>query len=416
MVEKNRALNKTECDSIPHLYKRNQVKKNGPLTSRQRLMATLEGKPVDRVPVNLYELGGFDIDPSDPDEFNVYKYPTWKPLLELTYKKTDLIRMVSPTAVRGHEINGQAINPSMAKGIVKQECYIKDGSRFSRMEINIAGRKLETITRRDPDINTTWVIKHLIENIADLEAYLKLPEELFDSSVDVQKLLKIDEQLGDTGIVMVESEDPICVAASLFSMEDFTVVAMTERSFFHRLLEKVSDSIYKRTEKTAREFPGHLWRIFGPEYASEPYLPPELFKEYVVRYTTPMIKSIKAFNGFARIHSHGRLKNILDFIVNDMMADAIDPVEAPPNGDVSLRKVSEKYGKKVVIFGNIQISDIETMPSDKFEKHVRNTIQDGLSGEGRGFVLMPTSSPYGREITPTTLQNYQILVKAVFEF
>jgi len=39
------------------------------MTRRERLMATLRGEPVDRPAVNFYEIGGFAIDPSDPDEF-----------------------------------------------------------------------------------------------------------------------------------------------------------------------------------------------------------------------------------------------------------------------------------------------------------------------------------------------------------
>ena len=46
-------------------------------------MATLLGKPVDRPAVNFYEIGGFNIDPSDPDNFNVYNDPSWQPLLRL---------------------------------------------------------------------------------------------------------------------------------------------------------------------------------------------------------------------------------------------------------------------------------------------------------------------------------------------
>ena len=61
------------------------------MTRRERLMATLRGEPVDRPAVNLYEVGGFDVDPTDPGEFNVYNSPDWKPLLQLAEEQTDLI-------------------------------------------------------------------------------------------------------------------------------------------------------------------------------------------------------------------------------------------------------------------------------------------------------------------------------------
>jgi hypothetical protein len=57
-------------------------------------MATLRGEPVDRLAVNLYEIGGLVMDPDDPDRFNIYNDSSWKPLLDLAENHTDLIRIV----------------------------------------------------------------------------------------------------------------------------------------------------------------------------------------------------------------------------------------------------------------------------------------------------------------------------------
>ena len=63
------------------------------------------------------------------------------------------------------------------------------------------------------------------------------------------------------------------------------------------------------------------------------------------------------------------------------------------------------------LFGNIEVSDIENLSSDQFRKLVRKSIADGTSGSGRGFVLMPSASPYGRQIRSQTLDNYKIMVE-----
>jgi len=44
------------------------------MTRRERLMATLEGKPVDRPAVSFYELNGLDEDPCNDDPFNIMIY------------------------------------------------------------------------------------------------------------------------------------------------------------------------------------------------------------------------------------------------------------------------------------------------------------------------------------------------------
>ena len=125
-----------------------------------------------------------------------------------------------------------------------------------------------------------------------------------------------------------------------------------------------------------------------------------------------MVHHIKSHGGFARIHVHGRIKKVLDQIVA-MGADAIDPIEPPPNGDVELKFVRERYGRELVLFGNLEIRDIESMPTAEFRKLVRESIADGTTGEGRGFVLMPSASPYGREISEQTLRNYQTIIEEI---
>ena len=63
------------------------------MTRRERLMATLAGRPVDRPAVCFYELNALDQDPIDKDPYNIYSHPSWKPLLDLTRDKTDRIVM-----------------------------------------------------------------------------------------------------------------------------------------------------------------------------------------------------------------------------------------------------------------------------------------------------------------------------------
>lgn len=374
------------------------------MTRRERLMATLRGERVDRPAVNFYEIGGFKVDPNDTDPFNIYNSPSWQPLLRLAEEHTDLIRM------RGTSAKPSSVNPSGE--FFTYENYMEGGSRFSRMTLNVAGRTMTSLSRRDPEVDTSWALEHLLKDVDDLKAYLQLPDEVFSFDYDVSGLVDADREVGDAGIVMVDTADPLCLAASLFSMEDYTIIALTEPELFHQLLEKVSKDVYAMAEFTSREFPGHLWRIYGPEYATEPYLPPRLFEEYVVRYTKPMVEAIQKHGGFARIHCHGRLKSVLPMIVG-MGAGGLDPIEPEPQGDVELADVRRDYGKEMVLFGNLESSDIENLDPAEFERVVAKSIEDGTSGEGRGFVLMPSSAPYGREITPKTLANYETIFRWV---
>ena len=423
------------------------------MTPRERLMATLRGEPVDRPAVNFYEIGGFDVDPADPDEFNVYHDPSWRPLLELAEQRSDLIRMRSPVRSRSWDpqtqeerrgnrdpkrdlfafgnptlwlpSKGQARGPaptpsdlltfSPSVPAVQTHSYVAGQWHCTRMTVRISGRTLSSTTRRDPAVDTVWTTEHLLKNTDDLQTYLQLPEEFFAEQIDVAKLIEEDAKVGERGIVMVDTEDPICAAASLFSMEDFLTIALTEPTLLHRLLDKLSRPLYARTEHVSEAFPGHLWRIYGPEYAAEPFLPPRLFQEYVVRYTEPMVRAIKKHGGFARVHCHGRINAILDLIC-EMGADATDPIEPPPHGDVRLEDVRRKYGDRLVLFGNIELSALELMEPAQFERLVAQTLADGTRGHGRGFVLLPSAAPNGRQITSRTLKNYETMVRLAERF
>jgi len=369
-------------------------------------MATLRGGPVDRPPVSFYELNGLE-NPADDDPFNIYSHSSWLPLIELTREKTDRIVMRS--------VPFRDIPPNPLDELTTVETRYDSGSRYTTRTIRAGKRILTSRTRQDPDINTVWTLEHLLKDSDDLRAWLDLPEPEFGGNPDVSSVLKTEEIMGDTGIVLIDTADPLCHVAPLFEMGEFTVVAMTEPKLFHQALEKSARLLYKRTEAVAKALPGRLWRIYGPEYASPPYLPPKYFREYMVGYDKPMVETIQRYGGFARIHSHGRLKAILDDIVStDCMG--LDPIEPPPQGDVSLRYVRENYGKQLVLFGNLEVSDIETLPTDQFAEKVTTALEEGTAGEGRGFVLMPSACPYGRELSPLTLRNYEKIIEAIEQF
>ena len=373
------------------------------MNRRERLMATLAGRTVDRPPVCFYEINGLDERAHPEDPFNIYTHPSWEPLIDLAQEQTDRIVMRSVPFTGG-------IDP--LQGLVQRETWFENGSRFERTTLPCRDRILTAMTRRDPDVNTVWQIEHLLKDAADLQAFLELPQIEDWGQPDITGVLAAEAALGDSGIVMIDTPDPICEAASLFHMATFTVLATTEPVLFHRLLEHFARVLLPRSAAIAQALPGRLWRIYGPEYASPPYLHPRLFREYVVRYDQPMVQAIQAHGGYARLHSHGRLRLILDAIASTG-CDGLDPIEPPPQGDMELAAVRERYGQQLVLFGNLEASDIENLPVEEFQRMIDRALREGVSASGRGFVLMPSACPYGRQLSPRALRNYQLMVETV---
>lgn len=410
------------------------------MTRRERLIATLAGKTVDRPAVNFYEINGLDEfrgvrhgrQPTDrpndfiadadggssdtaagagtavpgadgpavtsADPFDIYADPSWRPLIELARDRTD--RIVMRSAGRF---------PILPEESRVERTPIPTGELI-RSTIDTGARRLTSQSRRDFDVNTVWTVEHLLKDIEDVKAFLSAPAA--DPPTDIRPVISSVERaeaaLGDSGIVMLDTPDPLCLAAALFEMADYTVIALTEEVLFRRLLDRFADLIYPQVRAVSRALPGRLWRVYGPEYASPPYLPPRLFREYVGRYDSPIVEAIHAFGGSARIHSHGNLREILP-IIAETDWDAIDPIEPPPQGDVSLQEVAAAYGDRWVLFGNLEISDIENLPPAEFRRLVARALREGQGG--RGFVLMPSSCPYGRNLAPRTVENYRLMVE-----
>lgn len=368
------------------------------MTRRERLMRTLRGELVDRPAVSFYEITGFDEAPEDPDPYNVFSHPSWGPVLELARDRTDRIVRRSP------------VFSSPSSTYPCQVCvWEENGSKYLRRTIRTRRRVLTSLQRRDRDLNTWWTLEPLVKNREDLLAWLELPNTPAGEP-DISNVLEAEAKLGETGIVMLDTGDPLCAVASLFDMGEYLVLAMEDPRLFHQALEKVARPLWSATERVARRLPGRLWRICGPEYASPPYLPPRLFREYVVRYDRTMVETIQRYGGFARIHSHGRLREILDDIAS-MGAAGLDPIEPPPQGDVDLGYVRQHYGSQMVLFGNIEVAELEGLDPTSFERRVCEALRQGTEGCGRGFVLMPTACPAGRVLTDRARTNYEILVR-----
>lgn len=374
------------------------------MNRRERLLYTLRGQKVDRPAVCFYEINGYDENPDDKNPFNIFSHPSWLPLIELAREKTDRIIM------RG--VAFKEIAPDPIGHIAVDETTIRNGSRYIKRTVKAGNHQLTMETRQDPDINTIWTIEPLLKNVNDLDIFLDLPVFGAGETVDATAFLKAESDIGETGLVMIDTPDPLCLAALLFDMSNYTMIALTEQERFHRLLDRFSEVLITKTREVAKLLPGRLWRIYGPEFASPPYLPPLLFHEYVYRYVKPMIDIIHQSGGFARIHCHGNIRDILDDIV-DMGADAIDPIEPPPQGDVELKFVREKYGDKLVLFGNLECADIENLPTNEFRKKIVRAVNEGTENSGRGFVLMPSASPYGRVLSNQALENYQEMVRII---
>jgi len=363
------------------------------------MLATMRGEAVDRPAFNFYEITGCeDIHSTDP--FNIFSHPSWHPLIALAREHTDRLPR-----------HGIPVRREIADDVETKTSFDENGSRIIESTRRLGSRTFRQVTQQDRNIDTVWTTEHWLKDEEDLRAWLDAPPHAaYGHVVDPEPFLRLEREIGDTGLAYIDTADPICYVATLFDMATYTVVAFTEPALFRRALDRVAENLFPALEAISAALPGRLWRIVGPEFASPPYLPPHLFSEYVTPYLRTMVDIIQRHGGWARVHSHGRLREILDDICSTGCA-GLDPIEPPPQGDVELAYVREKYGRQLVLFGNIEASDIENLPTPRFAEKVRRALDEGTQGTGRGFVLQPSASPYGRILSPLAMRNYETMVE-----
>lgn len=363
------------------------------MNSTERLRAIFDGKAPDRFGISTYELVGWD---SDAWENNT---PAYARLMAKIRRDTDCMYRAGVSV------------PNVADVPVTNRKWNEGGHAFSENIYHTARGDLRQLFRNDPGLHTTWTIEHVCKSIDDVEAWLDLPWSPGEANGDRIRLAwqRLD---GRHGIPKFSVADPICVVAELMEFGEFTVAAITERQRVLAAMDRVHERQMEQLRRIVSlpEVKGTLCRIVGAEYATPPYLPPEMFDDFVARYHRPMAEVLRGAGVFARVHSHGKIGKVIDKIV-DAGVQGIDPCEPPPDGDITLKELRKRFSK-LVLFGNMELKDLEHSSPKRVRELTRQAIEEAAGGP---FVLMPTAAPINDDLSPKTEENYFVMIDTALE-
>lgn len=347
------------------------------MTSSERLLAVLAGKPADRTPVSLYEIDGFGTRYS-PD------HPSFARIRKLVRERADNMVMETPRIPGPLGFLYTGGDPDR----VFRETFHDGADEIIRTTIQTPRGPLHMETRINADIYTVWTTEYLVKDEEDVDRLLSLPYERIAPEMDKFDALRI--KLGDRGIMLADLLDPMVMVSTVMPFEAYILFSAMNRNKFRALLDFFAERMDHFLEDSLALGAGPLFRIVGPELCTPPYMPPEGFREFIVNYDKPLIEKIHRAEKFARIHCHGRIARVADLIL-EMEPDALDPVEEPPGGDISFTDAKRILGGSICLMGNIQESLFELHTPEEVAAEVRRVIEIGSSG-GR-FVLMPTATP-----------------------
>ncbi len=370
------------------------------MTSRERLLAALRGQLPDRVPVCCSEL----------QAYNPYSWenqePSFAPLMAFIKQHCDAVLTLGCPWY------------SLGEGQVEQTTWEEGDWHHARLVYHSPLGDLTQQQLWKPSQKTIWTTEHMLKTPDDIAKYLALDFHLNEPDLSVH--LELREALGEAGLLMLGLPDPVCLAAEAFDMCDFLQYYLTDQAEVLRLMDALGERVLEQVKlvcKAGRAALGEAWGevllgIYGPEYVTPPYMAPAHFSRLVTCYIKALGEVIHASGAMLRVHSHGKVAQVLDDLVHTGM-DALDPIEPPPDGDIELATAKRLIGGQVCLFGNLQVRLMDHGTQDEVRQAVTACMRDAKAG-GR-YVIMPTAAPIDVPLSPQTEANYYAFIETALE-
>jgi uroporphyrinogen-III decarboxylase len=367
------------------------------MTPKERILTALKCGIPDRVPVSTYELDNTLY----PDSWE-RQQPSYVKLMDFVAEKCDLFL---PCGISWNDPNIQKIEVVNTR---------KEGIHtFIDMIWKTPKGDLVQKKRVDDGINTTWTLEHLVKTDEDMEKILSVPFSA--ANISCSHLKELEKKVGDRGVLFVGFGDPICAAADIIEFGEFTVKVFTDFDRVKKLMDKLHEvyvHILREALKTLKGMNAVI-RLVGPEYATPPYLPPEMFHKLVCEYDKTYIRMIKEAGLMTRVHSHGKVAKVLDHFL-EMGAEALDPIEPPTQGDITLAEAKKRCKGRICLCGGVELVELENGTPESVEKLVKNCMDQAK--KGGGYMIVPTACPINVPLSPKTEQNYYTMIESAIKY
>jgi uroporphyrinogen-III decarboxylase len=345
------------------------------MTSRQRILAAMKLDKPDRVPVTPFGLGKLDPNGSMAQE-----------LIE----KTDPILTVG---AGGNAFVGQDVKTTVQKnGDATTTIYHTPKGDLTRIVRNTG--------------ITSATVQFPLNTPEDVEKFLSIP--YVAPEVDAQAFHALKTKAGEEALVMVGIANAVCLPASWFSPEGFCLSWIDTPDLVLQLTAIAATRTNAYVEALCKAGVD-AFRIIGGEYASV-QLGPVGFDKLVMAFDPELAAIMHRYDAIAYYHNHGPVTQFLDRFA-DLGIDAIDPLEAPPWGDLDLAEAKRRIGNQVCLVGNLD--DMEILEKCDL-KTVQKMARECLEKAGPdGYLLAGTASG---TYTEPAARNFIALVDVVKEY
>ena len=324
------------------------------MTSHERMIAAMKNQEVDHVPCGPFGIARLDID---------------DPLTQELIKKTDIFLK---SHVNGNAVLGRRMEAVSTKTDNETVTVIKTP-------------KGDLIRRIGHTGITSATTEYPLKELEDIDKFLSIPYE--EPEIDASPYLDMKAKYDDEGIVLCGIGNAVCVPADWFGPEKFCLFWATDRDKIIELTNIVNARICAFVETCCKQGVTDF-RIVGGEYVTV-QIGPSGMPELINKPDQQLIKIIHKYGGIAFYHNHGSVMKYLEDYAS-IGVDFLEPMEAPPWGDVHLGKAKEIVGDRYCMVGNLDDMEIvNKLEPEEVEAIARQRIEEAGP---RGFILSGTAS------------------------
>jgi hypothetical protein len=364
------------------------------MTSRERLMTAYRNEQPDRVPIRIWGV----LPETKPP------HPSYQPICDVS-ARTDLVADWGPENAGVFGTASEDVSVSTSE----RPCEIEGHKEVVTVVRTPAG-ELRSIYYQPLEPGLPGYQKEcLISSVEDAKRYLSIP--YVPPKIDCSGFAAADAAMGDRGVVMAPlGPEPMYHMNALIGSELWAIWLIEERELLHELVGKTFAGTRDFLKQQLAAGVGPLFGYVGPELCIPPLASPQDCRDFVVRYDKPLIDLIHDAGGICWMHCHGKMDPVIEQFA-EMGVDALNPIEPPPMGDLTLAEAKARVGDRMALEGNVQQGDFYRATPERMDELVRAAIHQG--GPGGGFILCPTSSPWqSATVDQVAIDNYVAFVEA----
>lgn len=361
------------------------------MTPKQRLVAALDRRPTDRLPVTTHHVMPYFLEQCLPGTTN-----------DEFFARFGFDPIHWTIAFRPEPGANTWLDPDHELGFLECQRITSDTWRFTKQTLTgyefpterhsiITPRKTLTMVLQSNEY-TSWVTERLIKEKSDIELIAEFaPQPLCDNDA----INRVAEAYGERALIRGHIfcfdlyGQPGCWqdACCLYGVEEMIMATYDDPAWVHRFLSILRD----RKVRFADSMRGARFDLLedGGGDASATVISPKIFDDFVAPYDREVIAHARAAGQRVAYHTCGGMMPFLERLA-DLGANALETFTPPAmGGDMRLAEAKRRIGDRVCFIGGFdQNRFFTTSTPEETRAEVRRCFHE--AGEGGGFILCPS--------------------------